>query len=131
MTLSTGAFGANVSGVLLPIWDRDDRVKFAVNGGWGIGRYIADLGTLGGQDAVYDATSNQLRALFVSSGYLGYEHQWRPDLHLGDYVRHRHRRQSRRAARRCAAPHAAVLDQLTWMPIQQLDVVLEFSAAHA
>ncbi len=78
MTLSTGAFGANVSGVLLPKWDRDDRVKFAGNAGWGIGRYITDLGIFGGQDAAYDATTNQLRALLVSSGYIGYERQWRP-----------------------------------------------------
>ena len=126
MTLSTGAFGANVSGVLLPKWDRDDRVKFAGNAGWGIGRYITDLGTLGGQDAVYDATTNQLRALFVSSGYVGYERQWRPtftsaitygivtvdnlDVQPDDAL-HRTQRSS---------------INLTWTPIQQLDLVLEF-----
>ena len=49
-TLSTGGVGLNVSGVLVPRWDADDRVKFAVNGGWGIGKYITDLGTLGGQE---------------------------------------------------------------------------------
>ena len=38
-TLSTGGVGANISGVLVPRWDADDRVKFAVNGGWGIGKY--------------------------------------------------------------------------------------------
>ena len=125
-TLSTGAFGANVSGVLLPNWDRDDRVKFAGNAGWGIGRYITDLGTLGGQDAVYDATTNQLRALLVSSGYIGYERQWRPtftsaitygivnvtnlDVQPDDAL-HRTQRSS---------------INLTWTPIQQLDLVLEF-----
>ena len=126
MTLSTGAFGANVSGVLVPKWDRDDRVKFAGNAGWGIGRYITDLGTLGGQDAVYDATTNQLRALLVSSGYVGYERQWRPtftsaitygivnvnnlDVQPDDAL-HRTQRSS---------------INLTWTPIQQLDLVLEF-----
>jgi hypothetical protein len=45
----------NVSGVLVPRWDEDDRIKFAVNAGLGIGRYIADLSSLGGQDAVYDS----------------------------------------------------------------------------
>ena len=124
-TLSTGAFGANVSGVLLPKWDRDDRVKFAGNAGWGIGRYITDLGTLGGQDAVYDPTTNQLRALLVSSGYVGYERQWRPtftsaitygivnvtnlDVQPDDAL-HRTQRSS---------------INLTWTPIQQLDLVLE------
>ena len=126
MTLSTGAFGANVSGVLVPKWDSDDRVKFAGNGGWGIGRYITDLGTLGGQDAVYDATTNQLRALLVSSGYVGYERQWRPtftsaitygivnvdnlDVQPDDAL-HRTQRSS---------------INLTWTPIQQFDLVLEF-----
>ena len=36
------------------------------------------LEALGGQDAVYDSELGQLRALGVSSAYVGYEHQWRP-----------------------------------------------------
>lgn len=76
-TLSTGGFGVNVSGVLLPKLDRAGRIKFAANSGWGIGRYIKDLESLGGQDAVYDPTLGQLRALGVSSAYIGYERQWR------------------------------------------------------
>ena len=75
-TLSTGGFGANVSGVLVPRWDRDDRIKFASNNGWGVGKYITDLSSLGGQDAVYDASAGTLRALPVSSAYFGYERQW-------------------------------------------------------
>jgi hypothetical protein len=74
--IMTGGIGGNVSGVLLPRWDADDRIKFAVNVGSGIGRYIADLSSLGGQDAVYDAEQVSLRALPVSSGYIGYEHAW-------------------------------------------------------
>jgi hypothetical protein len=77
-TLSTGGFGVNVSGVLLPKLDPAGRIKFATNNGWGIGRYIKDLEALGGQDAVYDPTLGQLRALGVSSAYVGYERQWRP-----------------------------------------------------
>ena len=76
LTLMTGGFGANISGVLVPRWDADNRIKFAVNGGSGIGRYVADLNSLGGQDAVYDAVQVRLRALPVSSGYVGYEHAW-------------------------------------------------------
>ena len=53
-------------------------IKFAVNAGTGIGRYIADLSSLGGQDAVYDPVQGSLRALPVSSGYVGYEHAWSP-----------------------------------------------------
>jgi len=32
-TLTTGGVGVNVSGVLVPRWDLDDREKFAVNTG--------------------------------------------------------------------------------------------------
>ena len=74
--LITGGIGGNISGVLVPRWDADDRIKFAVNAGSGIGRYIADLSSLGGQDAVYDAVQVSLRALPVASGYFGYEHAW-------------------------------------------------------
>ncbi len=74
--LATGGIGGNISGVLVPRWDADDRIKFAVNAGSGIGRYIADLSSLGGQDAVYDPLQVSLRALPVASGYFGYEHAW-------------------------------------------------------
>ena len=74
--LATAGIGANVSGVLVTRWDAEDRIKFAVNAGSGIGRYIADLSSEGGQDAVYDPVQVSLRALPVSSGYFGYEHAW-------------------------------------------------------
>ena len=74
----SGGIGGNVSGVLVPRWDADDRIKFAVNAGSGIGRYITDLSSLGGQDAVYDPVQASLRALPVSSGYFSYEHAWSP-----------------------------------------------------
>ena len=51
-------------------------MKFATAAGTGIGRYITDLGTLGGQDAVYDVASNTLVPLSVYSSYIGYEHWW-------------------------------------------------------
>jgi hypothetical protein len=76
--LNTGGIGGNVSGVLVPRWYAADRIKFAVNAGSGVGRYIADLSALGGQDAVYDLVQVSLRALPVSSGYFGYEHTWSP-----------------------------------------------------
>ena len=79
-TLATGGFGVDLSGVVVPKWDRTARIRFAGNSGWGIGRYIKDLESLGGQDAVYDATTDQLRALRVGSAYVGYEHRWWPRL---------------------------------------------------
>ena len=75
-TLATTGIGANISGVVVPRWNAHDRVKFAVNVGSRIGRYIADLSSLGGQDAVYDPVQDRLRALPVWSGYFGYEHAW-------------------------------------------------------
>jgi len=74
--LATGGIGGNISGVVVPRWDGDDRIKFAVNAGSGIGRYIAHLRSLGGRDAVYDPVQVSLRALPVASGYFGYEHAW-------------------------------------------------------
>lgn len=73
----TTGIGFNVSGRLrVPGKAARDYVTFATNVGDGIGRYITDLGTLGGQDAVYDPVTNSLEALPVASAYLGYQHWW-------------------------------------------------------
>ena len=74
--LSTGGIGVHFSGRLHAPWRSQDFLKFATAAGTGIGRYITDLGTLGGQDAVYDAEGNRLIALPVYSTYIGYEHWW-------------------------------------------------------
>jgi hypothetical protein len=126
LTLSTGGFGVNVSGVLVPRWDADDRVKFATNVGWGIGKYITDLGTLGGQDAVFNPVDNSLEALQVSAGYFGYERMWRRtftsaftygivnvqnlDIQPDDALKRTQR----------------TTVNLTWTPIPQADIVFEF-----
>ncbi len=75
-TLGTYGFGLNLTGRISAPWGGTDRVLFAVNGGVGIGRYIADLSAEGGQDAVYDSVENDLDALPALSGYLGIEHWW-------------------------------------------------------
>jgi hypothetical protein len=126
LTLSTGGFGINVSGELVPRWKRDDRIKFATNNGWGIGKYIADLGTLGGQDAIYDPSTGTLRALPVSSAYLGYERRWRPtiisaftygivnvanlDIQPDDALKRTQRTSF----------------NVTWSPVPQADIAVEF-----
>ena len=74
--LATEGIGVHVSGRIRAPWRRADYLKFATAAGKGIGRYITDLGTLGGQDAVYDSNRNELVALRVYSTYLGYEHAW-------------------------------------------------------
>jgi hypothetical protein len=126
VTLSTGGFGVNVSGVLVPRWARGDFIKFSSNNGWGIGRYITDLDTLGGQDAVYDPVAQTLRALPVASGYIGYEKRWRPtfisaitygivsvsnlDIQPDDALRRTQRTSF----------------NVTWSPVPQTDIAVEF-----
>jgi hypothetical protein len=127
-TLATEGFGGAFSGVLIPNWASTDRVKFAIYGGWGIGRYITDLSAAGGQDAVYDPATNTLRALPVTSAYVGYEHRWRPaflsaftygvagvdnlDVQTADALR-----RSQRATA-----------NLTWNPMPRADLVFEVLA---
>ena len=78
-------YGGSVSGVL-PIrgWGQGDRFIFQVNGGLGTARYINDLNSLGGQDAVFDSTG-QLHALPVIGWYLDYEHAWKGVASLEKY----------------------------------------------
>jgi hypothetical protein len=53
-----------------------DNFLFQLNAGKGIGRYINDLNTLGGQDAIFDLEGN-LVTLPVFGGYVAYQHWWR------------------------------------------------------
>jgi hypothetical protein len=73
--------GVTISGRLpFGFWDERDQLLFQHNSGRGLGRYISDLGSIGGQDAVYDPTAHELRPLGVFSGYVGYEHWWSSSL---------------------------------------------------
>ena len=107
-------------------WKARDQFLFQHNSGRGLGRYIADLGSLGGQDGVFDAASHSLRPLDVFSGYVGYEHWWterlRSSLSFGivgvdnldiqpEDALHRTRRSS---------------INFMWSPIPRLDLVSEF-----
>jgi hypothetical protein len=59
-------------------WGQEDSVLWQLTYGKGIGRYINDLGTVGGGDAVFDP-SGKLHALPVFAGYFSYQHRWRKD----------------------------------------------------
>jgi hypothetical protein len=80
---STWGVGGTVSGVVqVKQQGLTDRLMYQVNAGWGIARYINDLnpnslGTTNGQDAVFDTTSGELKALPVLGWYVGYEHRWK------------------------------------------------------
>jgi DcaP outer membrane protein len=53
-----------------------DRIMFQANGGVGIARYINDLNSAGGMDAVFDSTGN-MEALPAFGWYVAYEHSWK------------------------------------------------------
>jgi hypothetical protein len=76
-TVAKAGFGAGLSGRLNAGWigEKDD-ITFSAYWGKGIGRYITDLDSFGGQDAFYDAASGELEALPVLAAYLGYELFW-------------------------------------------------------
>jgi len=80
-TLSTPGFGVGLSGRLGAPWHSETgQVTFSAYAGSGIGRYITDLGTLGGQDAFYDPATNTIDALPAFAWYLGYERRWSTQL---------------------------------------------------
>ncbi len=75
---SAFAWGASVSGVFpFRRFQLEDRILFQLNGGEGNARYINDLNSLGGQDAVFDPITGELDALPAVGGYLAWEHAWK------------------------------------------------------
>ena len=70
-------WGLSVSGhVNIPMWGERDEFMWQLNYGDGIGRYINDLSSVGGQDAVFDPATGELKALTAFGGYLAYQHWW-------------------------------------------------------
>jgi hypothetical protein len=59
-------------------WGEDDYLLWQVTYGEGIGRYLNDLNTVGGGDAVFDP-EGELQPLPVLAGYLSYGHAWPKD----------------------------------------------------
>ena len=125
-TLSTGGIGVHVSGRLPAPWRQQDYLKFATAAGTGIGRYITDLGTLGGQDAVYDAGANTLIALSVYSTYIGYEHWWTDTLRttgtFGLVLVNNADIQALDSLHQTTRSSF----NLSWSPIQRIDLIAEF-----
>jgi len=72
------ATGVTLSGVVpFYYFGLTDRLIFQVNAGRGIARYINDLQSLGGQDAVFDPATGELEAIPAVGFYVDYEHQWK------------------------------------------------------
>jgi uncharacterized coiled-coil protein SlyX len=77
-TVSAFAWGATLSGVVpFRYFELTDRFIYQLNIGKGNARYINDLNSLGGQDAVFDPASGDLTPLKAVGWYLDYEHQWK------------------------------------------------------
>ena len=99
-TVATGGFGFNLSGRMAPnLWNERDDVTWAVYAGKGIGSYITDLRTLGGQDGVYDPETNMVEALPMAATYVGYQHWWNDKLRSTAKARLRWASRARRATR--------------------------------
>jgi len=70
-------WGLSASGRLnVPRWGTADNILFQLNYGDGIGRYINDLGSVGGQDAVFDPVTGELKTLTAFGAYVSFQHWW-------------------------------------------------------
>ena len=79
-TYSSVAWGVSATGrINVERIAENDYLTFAINVGQGFGRYINDLGAVGGQDAVLDPEREALRPLTVFAGYVGYAHWWKSE----------------------------------------------------
>ena len=59
-------------------WSEEDFLLWQLTYGKGIGRYINDLNTVGGGDAVFDP-QGELQPLPIFAGYVSYRHTWAKD----------------------------------------------------
>ena len=57
-------------------WDPRDRIAFQLSYGEGYGRYVGDLGTVGGQDGVFDDNTGELNLLPVFATYMTFQKWW-------------------------------------------------------
>jgi hypothetical protein len=75
---AANAWGLGVSGVVpFKPANLEDRVVFQFNTGVGNARYMNDLNSLGGQDAVFDPSTGDLKALPATGFYVDYQHKWK------------------------------------------------------
>lgn len=64
----------------VPRWDQRDNFIFQVNMGNGYGRYVSDLQTVGGQDAVFNPDTGEMETLKVFATYAAFQKWWRDSL---------------------------------------------------
>lgn len=120
------AYGLTVSGKLAVESEFEkDNIVFQINTGDGMGRYINDLESDGGQDAYIDPINNKMRTLPVFSIYGAYQHWWteemRSNLLYGFVFVDNLSNQPGDAYRRT---HRVALN-LIWSPIPRMDIGIE------
>jgi len=59
-------------------WSQQDNFTYQFNIGQGIGRYINDLDSVGGMDAVFDPEGD-LKVIPALGAYVAYQHYWKRD----------------------------------------------------
>ena len=64
----------------VPRWDPRDNFMFQLNYGDGYGRYVNDLETVGGQDAVFDPLTGEMKTLKVLASYAAFQKWWKDGL---------------------------------------------------
>ena len=76
---STFGWGLSLSGRRgFTKWSERDNFRYQFNIGQGIGRYINDLDSVGGMDAVFNPEGN-LKPLPALAAYVAYQHFWKRD----------------------------------------------------
>lgn len=74
---STFGWGITASGsAMAPFFSEKDKFLWQLTYGDGVGRYLNDLGTIGGQDAIF-SPDGDLKTWPVFAGYLSYQHWWK------------------------------------------------------
>ncbi len=74
---STYGWGITASGSTeVPYFSEKDQFLWQLTYGDGVGRYVNDLGTIGGQDAIF-SPNGDLKTWPVFAGYLSYQHWWK------------------------------------------------------
>jgi hypothetical protein len=125
--VGANGWGVNASGRFpSPVFRARDRFLFQLHGGEGIGHYVKDLNSEGGQDAVYDAASNTVRVLTAFAGYLSYEHWWSDVIHTaltGGFVDVDNLDIQPGSAYHFTRRYSG---NVIWSPIPRLDLVAEF-----
>jgi len=119
------AWGLNLSGKLA-VPGSADNLKFQVQGGEGIGRYVEAELDNGGQDAVYNNATEKLEPLKEIGFFAAYQHWWTDKLRStvgGSYTR-----VDNRSAEPSNAFKRAIdtLANLIYSPIKPLDVGIEY-----